>query len=59
MVLHDNPDLIEIRKNSEWYDKLSAKDLLSLMSMVTHDRLMAREMFRKRIREKKKFTNTS
>ena len=53
MVLHDNPDLIEIRKNSEWYDKLSAKDLLSLMSMVTHDRLMAREMFRKRIREKK------
>jgi len=53
MVLHDNPNLIEVRRNSEWYDKLSAKELLSLMSMVTHDRLMAREMFRKRIQEGK------
>jgi tyrosyl-tRNA synthetase len=53
MVLHDDPDLVEIRRNSEWYEKLSAKELLSLMSMVTHDRLMAREMFRKRIQEKK------
>lgn len=53
MVLHDKPDLIEIRRNSEWYDKLSAKELLSLMSMVTHDRLMAREMFRKRAQEGK------
>lgn len=53
MVLHDDPDLIEIRRNSEWYDKLSAKELLSLMSMVTHDRLMAREMFRKRVQEGK------
>lgn len=53
MVLHNNPDLTEIRRNSEWYDKLSAKELLSLMSMVTHDRLMAREMFRKRMQEGK------
>jgi tyrosyl-tRNA synthetase len=53
MVLHDDPNLVEIRRNSEWYDKLSAKKLLSLMSMVTHDRLMAREMFRKRIQEGK------
>lgn len=53
IVLHNNPDLTEIRRNSEWYDKLSAKELLSLMSMVTHDRLMAREMFRKRMQEGK------
>jgi tyrosyl-tRNA synthetase len=53
MVLHDDPDLVEVRRNSEWYDKLSAKELLSLMSMITHDRLMAREMFRKRIQEGK------
>lgn len=53
MVLRDDPNLLEIRKNSEWYDKLSAKELLSLMSMVTHDRLMAREMFRKRTQEGK------
>lgn len=53
MVLHDDPNLVEVRRNSEWYDKLSAKELLSLMSMITHDRLMAREMFRKRIQEGK------
>lgn len=53
MVLHDDPNLIEVRRNSEWYDKLSAKELLSLMSMVTHDRLIAREMFRKRVQEGK------
>lgn len=53
MVLHDDPNLIEIRRNSEWYNKLSAKELLSLMSMVTHDRLIAREMFRKRVQEGK------
>lgn len=49
MILHDDPNLVEVRRNSEWYDKLSAKELLSLMSMVTHNRLIAREMFQKRI----------
>jgi tyrosyl-tRNA synthetase len=53
MVLYDDADLVEVRRNSEWYEKLSAKELLSLMSMVTHDRLMAREMFQKRIQEGK------
>ena len=53
MVLHDDPNLVEVVRNSEWYDKLSAKDLLSLMSMVTHERLMTREMFRKRAQEGK------
>jgi len=53
MVLHDDSNLVEVRRNSEWYNKLSVKELLSLMSMVTHDRLMAREMFRKRIQEGK------
>lgn len=53
IVAHDDPHLVEVRRNSEWYDKMSAKELLSLMSMVTHDRLIAREMFRKRIQEGK------
>jgi len=53
MILIDDPNLVEIRRNSEWYDKLSAKKLLSLMSMVTHNRLMARKMFRNRIKERK------
>ncbi len=53
MVLEDNPELTEIRKNSEWYDKMSAKELISLMSKVTHNQLMAREMFQKRLEEGK------
>jgi tyrosyl-tRNA synthetase len=53
MVLHDDKDLVEIRKNSEWYDSMSAKELLSLMSAITHDRLISRDMFRKRVKEGK------
>jgi len=49
MVLRDDPDLFEIRRNSEWLGKLSAKDLLNLMSRVTNDHLRSREMFRRRI----------
>jgi len=49
MVLYDDPNLVEIRRNSEWYDPMKAKDLLSLMSLVTHDRLISRDMFQKRI----------
>ncbi|MBI2645186.1 tyrosine--tRNA ligase [Candidatus Uhrbacteria bacterium] len=53
LVLHKEPAALEIRKNSEWYDKMPVKQLLSLMSMVTHDRLMSRDMFRARIQEGK------
>lgn len=45
----DNPDLLEIRKNSEWLDTLSAQDLIKLLSMITHNRLLSRDMFQKRI----------
>lgn len=51
LVLHNDPNLVEVRRNSEWYDKMSAKELLSLLSMVTHDRLIARDMFRQRVKE--------
>ncbi|MFW0837649.1 MAG: tyrosine--tRNA ligase [Candidatus Komeilibacteria bacterium] len=51
MVLLDNRKVLEIRHNSEWYNKMSAKELLSLMSMVTNDRLLARDMFRQRIKD--------
>lgn len=51
MVLIDDPEVFEIRRNSEWFDRMSAAQLLSLMSTVTHDRLLSRDMFRKRIAE--------
>jgi len=47
-ILRTDKDVLEIRRNSEWLDKLTAADLLSLMSTLTLDRLMSRDMFRKR-----------
>lgn len=50
MVLRfDDPNLLEIRRNSEWYEAMSAGELLRLFSLVTHARLMARDMFQTRV----------
>jgi len=52
MVLRfDDPNLLEIRRNSEWYAGMALSEFLKLMSMVTHSRLISREMFQKRIAE--------
>lgn len=40
----------EVRYNSEWYDKMSAEDLLRLMSKFTTARMMQRDMFQERIK---------
>lgn len=39
---------LEIRTNSEWYDKMSAEDLLKLMSNLTVDQMLERDMFQER-----------
>lgn len=43
----------EIRYNSEWYDKMSAEELLKIMNHFTVARLLERDMFDKRIKEGK------
>ncbi len=53
LIVHSDRDIIEIRRNSEWFDVMTAKKLLELMRMVTHERLASRDMFRKRIQEGK------
>ncbi|HLL79507.1 MAG TPA: tyrosine--tRNA ligase, partial [Ktedonobacteraceae bacterium] len=51
MVLRcDDPELYEVRRNSEWYERMSAAELMHLLSMVTHARLASRDMFRERMR---------
>ena len=51
MVLRfDNPDLLEIRRNSEWFSKYQLSEFLKLLSMVTHSRLISRDMFQRRIK---------
>jgi len=50
MVLRfDDPKLIEVRRNSEWYGKMPLREFMELASLVTHARLMARDMFQLRI----------
>jgi len=52
MVLRfDNSDLIEVRRNSEWFGKMPTTEFLKLLSLVTHARLISRDMFQKRINE--------
>ena len=52
MVLRfDDPELIEIRRNSEWYGNMPLSEFLKLTGMVTHSRLISRDMFQKRIAE--------
>lgn len=54
MILRfDDPDLIEVRRNSEWYDKMPVQELMNLLAMVTHAKLVSRDMFQKRIEENK------
>jgi tyrosyl-tRNA synthetase len=45
----DDPNLLEIRRNAEWYETMPAAELLRLLSLVTHARLTARDMFQQRL----------
>ena len=49
-ILIDTPDLLEIRKNSEWYGGMRASELIALLKKITHARLIERDMFQNRIK---------
>ncbi len=51
MVLLDDPEVFEVRRNSEWFGKMPTSEFLSLLSLVSHERLIARDMFQKRIEQ--------
>jgi len=53
ILITDDPQVFEIRRNSEWFSKMSTAEFISLLSMVTHSRLISRDMFQKRIEEGK------
>jgi tyrosyl-tRNA synthetase len=48
-VLRTDDDLLEIRRNSEWLEPLGVGGLLDVLALVTHGRLIARDMFAERI----------
>ncbi|MFC1756362.1 tyrosine--tRNA ligase [Patescibacteria group bacterium] len=43
-----NIDKVEIRYNGEWYDKMSAENLIKLMSKFSARRMLERDMFQER-----------
>ncbi len=51
LVLRNDPDVLEVRRNSEWYTGMAITDLISQLSLVTHSQLMSRDMFQKRLKE--------
>ncbi len=52
-ILLADPKVYELRRNSEWWGKMGADDLLGLTSMITHARLIERSMFQERMRQRK------
>lgn len=48
-ILIDDQTVFEIRRNSEWFEKMPTSDFLSLLSMITHSKLISRDMFQARI----------
>ncbi|MBI5420759.1 MAG: tyrosine--tRNA ligase [Parcubacteria group bacterium] len=50
-ILLDDSRVFEVRRNSEWYDKMSLNEFLKLCRNITHARLIERDMFQKRIKE--------
>jgi len=50
MVLRfDDPELIEVRRNSEWFGEMPTSGFLNKLMLVTHAKLISRDMFRDRI----------
>ena len=49
MVLLTDPKVFEVRRNSDWFDKMGTAEFLRLLAMVTHSKLIAREMFQRRL----------
>lgn len=52
-VLLTDPAVFEIRRNTEWFDKMTVAEFFPLLAMMTHARLVQRDMFQKRIKEQK------
>ncbi|MDP8927812.1 MAG: tyrosine--tRNA ligase, partial [Actinomycetota bacterium] len=50
-IVHTDPEVFEVRRNSEWFDPMPLREFLGLLAGVTHARLLGRDMFQQRLRE--------
>jgi len=48
-ILLADPAVFEIRRNSEWWNKMSLSRFVKILGQTTHGKLIARDMFQKRI----------
>jgi tyrosyl-tRNA synthetase len=48
-VVLTDPAVFEVRRNSEWYKTMPPAEFLALLSVVTHAKMISRDMFRQRI----------
>ena len=53
IIRFDGKNSAELHHNSEWLGKMSFEDVLELSSNITHTQTIKRDMFQKRIAEKK------
>jgi tyrosyl-tRNA synthetase len=49
VLVTDDPELFEVRRNSEWWDEATLGDFLSRAGGVTTAKLLSRDMFRARM----------
>ncbi len=50
-ILLDNPEVFEIRHNSEWWNKMPLSQFIKILAATTHGKLIAREMFQRRLEQ--------
>jgi tyrosyl-tRNA synthetase len=48
-ILLEDPEVFEVRRNSEWFGEMDLAEFLGLASSVTHAHLISRDTFRQRI----------
>jgi tyrosyl-tRNA synthetase len=48
-ILRTDPAVFEIRRNSEWWESMPLATFMELLSLVTHARLIHRDMLQRRI----------
>jgi tyrosyl-tRNA synthetase len=49
LVLLTDPDVFEVHRNGDWFNKMSLGDFFKLAGRITHGHLVTRKMFQKRI----------
>ena len=58
MILRTDAAHFEFRSNAEWHGKMRTGDFLNLCAMVTHARLIERDMFQERMKSGKEIAMT-